>query len=102
MKKILLFTFISYLLTLLQISFLGNISIFGFYINFVFLLAILINFFEKVRSWNGAIIALLGGLFLDIYSNTPIGLHITILGGAALLIKFLILRYVRVPFAKFA
>jgi uncharacterized membrane protein YgaE (UPF0421/DUF939 family) len=39
----------------------------------------------------------IGGFFLDIFSENPIGLSVTILLAISILIKFVLKKYVQIP-----
>ena len=96
-KKILVLIILCYFLTLLQTSFLVHFNIWGMVLNFVLLLIIIWNFFEKEQGLTGLFCALIGGLFLDIFSSRFIGFNVLILLGVAIFIKLIIKRHVRIP-----
>ncbi len=100
MKKILISVILLYFLALLQTSFLVHFSISGIVPNLILILIILWNLFEKSKNYFGLSNALVGGFFLDIFSNRPIGFFILILGMTAVFIKFFIKNYVRIPFIE--
>jgi len=99
-KKILLLILLSYILVLFQASFLVHFQIAGMVVNLVFISVLLWNFFEKKESVLGLVHAFFGGLFLDIFSQRLIGFHVIILVAAALFLKFILKRYVRIPFLE--
>lgn len=93
--KILILIIFFYFLTLLQTSFLVHFSIFGLVPNFVLLLVILWNFSEKTKNLTGLFAALIGGFYLDVFSNRFFGFNILILLGIVIFIKLILKRYVR-------
>ena len=100
MKKVLILILVSYILVLLQTSFLVHFSILGIVPNFIFILVIFWNFFEKSKNPLGLFYAVSGGFFLDVFSSRPFGFYILILGIISLFIKLVIKKYVRIPFAE--
>lgn len=87
MRKILLLIALFYILTLLQSSFLVHFDIVGLTPNLVLILVCLLSFFEKPKEYRGIFGAILGGFFLDIFSNSFIGISIIILVFISLFIK---------------
>ena len=89
-KKILVIIISFYFLLLLQNSFFTHLSLFGATPNLVFILFFLLVFFsaqsKPVRGWEIFFYAVFGGLFLDLFSYTYIGLSIT----AFIIIGFLV------------
>ena len=100
LKKILFSIIIFYTLTLLQTSFFVHFPILGIIPNYILILVIFWNFFEKPNSSFGLYNAALGGLFIDIFSSRPIGFYILILLSLAILIKLIFKRYVQLPFIE--
>jgi len=98
-KKILLIIAL-YFLTLFQASFLVHFSLWGWVINLVLILVILLNIFENPEGNMGFYGAFFGGFFLDIFSNAIIGFNILILIIIAFAIKMITNKYVRIPFKK--
>jgi len=98
LKNILISILILYFLVLLQTSFFVHFNLWGIVPNFVIILVILWNFFEKEKSFLslGFLIALIGGFFLDIFSSWPFGFYIVILGLLAVFITT-IARYIAFP-----
>lgn len=88
--------FLFYFFALLQVSFMPHIVFFGIIQNILVTVFLLFLLFEKNFSFSlfGAVFA---GFFLDIFSQHPIGLSISILLFLRLGIKFLISFYVRLP-----
>ena len=97
-KKILISIIVFYFLVLIQISFLVHFTIFDAVPNLVLILIIIWNFLEKRKNYFGVINGLIGGFFLDIFSNHFIGFYVLILAGLAIFIKLIFKRYVRIPF----
>ena len=75
-KKILILIIIFYFLALIQTSFLIHFNILGTVPNLILILVCLLSFFEKPKEYWGIFGALLGGFFLDIFSNSFMGLAI--------------------------
>jgi len=99
-KKILISIIIFYFFVLLQTSFLVHFSIWGIIPNFILILVIFWNFFENSKKFLGLHNALIGGFFLDIFSNRIIGFYILILLAVAVFIKLVIKKHVRIPFIE--
>lgn len=97
-KKFLISLSLYYTLVLLQTSFFVHFNISGIILNLVLISVILWNLFEKSKSSFGLFNALIGGFFLDVFSNRIIGFYILILMGLAIFIKLFIKKYVRIPF----
>jgi len=106
MKKILILIPFFYILTLFQTSFLIHFNIFleggfgGWTPNLILIAVILITVFERPEKNLGIFLAFIGGFFLDIFSENFIGFHILVLVILALLIKFILRKYVRIPIIK--
>jgi len=81
MRKILILILIAvfYILTLFQSSFLVHFNISGVVPNLVLILVCLLSFFEKPNQHLGIFGAIIGGFFLDIFSNSFIGISIIVL-----------------------
>src|SRR4030042_3939473 len=89
---------ILYLLALFQTSFLVHFQIFGMVLNVSLLLIVLINIFENPQKYLGLWSSLISGFFLDIFSTRPFGFWILIFFLAAIFIKLIFRKYVRIPF----
>lgn len=100
LKKLLISIIILYFLTLVQTSFLVHFIIWGMVPNLILLLVIVWNIFEKTENKIGLYNGIIGGFFLDIFSNCFIGFNILILLVIVLFIKFIFRRYVRIPFLE--
>jgi rod shape-determining protein MreD len=86
--KYLLIVFIFYIFALLQNSFFVNFSLLGINPNLVFILFILLIFFEKKpTNFSNIYFAIIAGFFLDIFSSIPLGWSILILIVIGYLIK---------------
>jgi len=100
-KKIFLIFFSFYILFLLQTSFLIHFNIRGRTPNLILISVICINLFEKPREDSGLFSAVIGGFFLDIFSQAAaaplnfIGFHVLIYLLIAIFIKFLLKKHVR-------
>lgn len=105
MKNIFFLIIGFYLLTLLQASFfphlsVGFIPIFSGGLNLVLIIVVLINLFESRKERIGFLSAFFGGFFLDIFSENFFGFWVLILLAIAILIKFVLKTYVRLPIFK--
>jgi rod shape-determining protein MreD len=99
-KKIIILIILFYFLALLQTSFLVHFRVLGFIPNLIFILVIFWNFFEKSEDFLGVFNALIGGFFLDVFSDRIIGFNILILLALALFIKLVLKKHVRLPVIK--
>jgi len=93
MKKVLILSIGFYFVLLLQNSFFPFFSVIGTIPNFIFILAILINIFERPQAKLGLLSSVIGGFFLDIYSILPIGIYLVILLSISILIKIVLKKY---------
>lgn len=86
--KSLLIVFLFYVFAILQNSFFANFSLIGINPNLVFILFIVLIFFEKKPSnFLNIYHAIIAGFFLDIFSSIPLGWSILILIFIGYLIK---------------
>lgn len=92
-KKVLILILFFYILALFQTSFLVHFRL----LNFLLILVIFINLFERTGGNSGLFSALIGGFFLDIFSERLLGFHILILLLLAFLIKMVLKRYIQLP-----
>ncbi len=105
-SRVLLGFLLFYILVLFQTSFLIHFNIFleggflGWTPNLILITIILINLFEHPEKSFGIFSGFIGGFFLDIFSENFIGFHILILVGLAMVIKFILRNYVRLPAIK--
>lgn len=99
-KKTLAFIIFFYVLALFQTSFLVHFKIFGQIPNLILISVIIINFFEGPKYYSSFFAAVIGGFFLDIFSDKPIGLSILILLIISFFIKFILKKYVQIPTIK--
>jgi len=99
-KKILISIIVFYFLVLIQTSFLVHFNILGIVPNLVLISVVLWNLFEKSKNYFGLYVALIGGFFLDIFSNYFIGFYILILFTLVIFLKLVFKKYVRVPFTE--
>ena len=98
MKKILVLILFFYFLILVQTSFLVHFDVFlgKFRESVPILIAVvLINLFESEAKFLGIFSALIGGLFLDIFSENFFGFYIMTALGISLFIKFVLKKYVQ-------
>lgn len=99
-KKIFISLILFYFLALLQTSFLVHFNILGIVPNYILVSVILWNLFERAKDSAGLFNGLIGGFFLDIFSNRFMGFYILILGAVAIFIKLVFKKYVRIPFIE--
>jgi len=92
-RKVIILILIFYILALFQTSFLVHFRA----LNLILILVIFINLFERAEGNLGFYSALLGGFFLDIFSEKPLGFHILSLLILALLVKMVLKRYIQLP-----
>ncbi len=95
-KKVFIFCLGFYILALLQASFFPGLGLSGPIFNFILIFILLSNLLENPRKYNGITSAFLGGFFLDIFSENPIGFNVVILSISAILIKIILRKYVRI------
>jgi len=98
-KKILILTLFLYFLTLLQTSFFIHFS--RYFPNLILITIVFINFFApQNEEWWGIVSAILGGFFLDIFSENFFGYYILISLGISFFINFVLKKYVQIPIIK--
>ena len=98
MTKVILLVLIFYILAMIQASFLVHFQIFGMVLNVSLLLVVLINIFENPQKYLGLWSALISGFFLDIFSTRLFGFWILIFFLAAIFVKLIFRKHVRIPF----
>jgi len=81
-----------YFLTLLQSSFFVHFS--NYVPNFVLIVVVLINSFEKQKDNFGIVLSLIGGFFLDVFFSSYIGYYLLISFFISVFIKFIFKKYV--------
>jgi len=97
-----LFPVVLYLLILFQANYLVHFGILGSILSFSLIISAFWNFFEKnkqILSY-GLFLSVFSGAIADIYSDYYIGFNILIFVLAALFIKFILRKYVRIPFSE--
>ena len=97
-KSSILLILFFYILALIQTSFLTYFNVSGIVPNLILVSVILINLFQRTENPSGLIGAVIGGFFLDVFSNRPIGFEILILLLVAIFIKVILKNYVRIPY----
>ena len=85
------------ILTLLQTTLLVHIPIFGIVPNFVFIIVIIFAFLEMSHEVTSFWYAVVGGIFLDLFSANFFGLWTLALLISVFLVKFVVKSYVRPP-----
>ena len=93
MKKFIFFMFLFYSLILLQESFF--VHFFNYLPNIVLITIFFINFFEDKEEDFGIFISLVGGLFLDLSSESFFGFYILTSLLMAFFIKIVLKKYVQ-------
>ncbi|MDD5013319.1 MAG: hypothetical protein PHD93_02895 [Candidatus Pacebacteria bacterium] len=96
-KSILKFIFIGivfYFLYFLQMSFFPFVGLFQF--NFLFFTVLLVNILEDPNKNIGLFVAFFVGIFSDFFSPYFFGVITSMLLLLAILIKYLLLKYVRI------
>mgnify|MGYP001583865736 CR=1 FL=1 len=96
-KRVLIILTAFYLLALLQTSFFVHFRLWGIFPNFILILTLLINVFEKPQKNTGIFAGFIGGFLLDIFSSNLIGFYTLILLTLSFLIKIIFRKYVRAP-----
>ncbi len=102
-KRAIALIILFYFLALLQTSFLVHFNMgrwLGWTPNLIFILVIFWSLFGKSEDFLGVFNALIGGFFLDVFSNRIIGFNILILLAIVLFIKLVFKKYVRIPTLK--
>ncbi len=97
-KAFLLSIVVLYFLTLFQTSFLVHFKILGYVPNLVLFFVIIWNLLENRKNPAGVFVSLIGGFFLDVFSNHFIGFNILILVLVSLAIKLTFKKYVGLSF----
>lgn len=106
--KVFILAAILYFLTIIQDSFLPHFLIFGYTPNLVFILIIFLIFFKPGLLAGQAggrhdaasvslISAILGGIFLDIFSANFFGFNVLILLAIVFFIDFILRKHVQIP-----
>jgi len=96
-KKILIWTIVYFIFSLLQTSFLVHFGLLGKYLNLILISVIIYNLIENRNNLFGLSNAIIGGFFLDIFSSQFFGFYILILLTIAITIKFVFKEYVKIP-----
>lgn len=100
MKRFLILIFILFFLILLETGFLVHFKIFNYIPNLVLLFVVGFNLFEKKERKVGIVLAILGGLALDISSSGLFGLMTAILIISSIVIKIFLKDFLRFSFLK--
>jgi len=102
-KKIIFLIVIFYFLTIFQVSFLPHFNWQGIAPNLVLIMVVIFNLLEKPEGKLGLISGFLGGIFLDVFSFSTtlfFGFYTLISLVASVFIKFILRKYVQIPFLK--
>lgn len=97
LKKALVLILFVYFLILLQTSFCVHFQFFGFVPDVILIFIVIANIFENPKNNYGILAGFIGGIFLDIFSSSPIGFHILIFTTLSFLIKTVLRKYVWAP-----
>ena len=87
MIKIIISLFLLFFLAITQTSFLIHLDVYGVTLNLVLIFVVLFNFFEEPRKINGLVVAVIGGFYLDLFSDLQIGASLFTLVILAFFIK---------------
>lgn len=98
--NLILLTFFSYALSLIQFSFLPALFPFVLMPNLLMVFTIIFNIFEDPNSDEGFFLALIAGLINDFLSPHPFGLYIIIFFAVTYFIKFILKNYVQPSFVR--
>ncbi len=96
-KKIIFSLLLYFFFILFQTSFLPNFSFLD-HLNLILIGVIIWNLTESPKSNFGLFNALIGGFFLDIFSDKGFGFYIIILLLISFFIKFVVKKYVHFSF----
>jgi rod shape-determining protein MreD len=94
-KKFFISILFFYFLTLFESSFLIHFRFFNKIPSLILTAVVLWNVFEKPKYFTGIFCAFLGGFLWDIFSSHFIGLYALMLLVLAILIKFVIRKYIQ-------
>lgn len=97
MIKVFLLVPLFFFLALFQTSFLVHFPIFGIVPNVIIIVFVLFHLSKALRSRIGLASAVIGGLFLDVFSGAPFGFWVVILIAASFTIEIVMNQYVRTP-----
>lgn len=87
LKKIIILGVLLYFLVLIQKSFWGYFNWSGASLNLVLIAVVLVNFFSFSSGRTGFVAAGIGGLLLDLFSSTWLGVNFIILLVIALIVQ---------------
>ncbi len=96
-KKIIISIIIYFIFAILQSSFIIYFGHLGKYLNLILISIIAWNIFENPKEIFGIVNAFIGGFFLDILSGHFFGFYIIISLSLAIIIKFFLKKYVKIP-----
>lgn len=100
MKRILILIFLFYIFVLFQTSFFVHFDSGGIATNLILISVIFISFYGDAKNNLGIYGAIIGGFYLDVFSDLFFGFWVLILLVIALFIRFFVKKYVRIPFLK--
>lgn len=94
--------FFLYYFALIQTSFLVHFRIGTSVFNFLFIFSILFNLLESPRKKSGLFYAAYCGFLVDIFSNRPAGFDLLLYLFIAVILKYILKKYVRISFSRSA
>lgn len=100
MAQIFLAVVISYILVLLQVSFLPGLGLASLEIYILPITILLVSLVGAKKSVWPTTIAATGGFFLDTFSQNFFGFHIILFFIIVIFVRFIFMQYVRVAGAK--
>lgn len=100
MLKVFLSIVVYFIFVIFQTSFLVHFGKFGECLNLILISVIVWNLIESRKNLFGLLNAVIGGFFLDAFSNQIFGFYILILLITAISIKFVLKKYVKIPFVE--
>jgi rod shape-determining protein MreD len=92
--KLFIFIPLIYFLTLFQASFLVFFDINGYVLNLVLISVLFFNLFESQRKISGLVLAIFGGLFLDIFSSGLFGVNFIGFWALTLFVLSVFIKYI--------
>jgi rod shape-determining protein MreD len=91
---------IFYILAVLQTSFFSYFNIYGYVPNFILMFSIIWVILEKPNLNFGIFVAFSGGLMSDIFFSPILGYNILIFSLGAVIVKYILRNYVRIPLTE--
>lgn len=89
-----------YFFAVLQTSFFSYFSIYGYMPNLILIASIFWIILEKPGSNFGIFVAFSAGLLTDIFFSSVLGYNILIFSFCAIIVKYILRTYVRIPLTE--